>query len=690
MIRSLLAKFNLTLPPLPTAPPAHEPDRTTLLQLSAIIAIAVLTHFSIAHPVIASVAVLVFILKLAIIFRHKSAPHNIVMMFFTIFSLGLILFFYGGWNGKTAGISFLVLLVALKFLESRKLRDYYVVCLLLYFLAASTFLFDSSLISIASIVVYTIAITAILFKISNPTSLPWFIALKESGFLIIKALPLAILLFFFFPRIQGSFGFIPSQDQSSGQGLENSLVAGEMASSAFDNSIAFRAEFSGPMPLRTQLYWRSKVMPVERNFQWEILPPERRDRKNALEKQRASTTAKSDYRYEILHEKTRDLFIPYLESVTQASRGSILSDYSVYLSDTPLNEFSYKGGSSLTPALPEQSNINQAQYLNTLSKPSARLQALLAQWRQQASSNRELVQLVYQHFSQEKFNYSLTPPGLVEENPIDGFMFETQSGYCEHYASAFTILMRWLGIPARIVTGYQGGKLNATGQYLVVRYSDAHAWSEVWLDQRWQRVDPTAAISPERIEYGMDALQQLWDDGRFRNNLDGLALSNILNPTGTTRYLLKIRESWENIGYQWNKWVVNYDSKKQRELLNNLGFSGRNSVTVLIAIMSGGALLFMLFYFWQLIPRAVPIDEIKRIYLRFVGTFHKHNIDKAISDTPQDFLLKTSKQFPQQEREIAEIIHAYQALRYGRPTNKDDERIEQFKQLVKQFKLKDV
>ena len=192
-MRKLLNNLRAKLPALPTPPPAHELERGPLLQLSAVIFIAVVAHFSIANIAIALFAFFVFLIKFAVIWFDKKSPPSVVMAVLLIFSIAIVVYFYGGWNGQAAGISFITLLVALKFLESRVLRDYYVVCLLLYFLAASSFLFNSSIVSIILVVVYTVTITALLLKISTPSELRWSLSIKEAGKIILKALPLSLI-----------------------------------------------------------------------------------------------------------------------------------------------------------------------------------------------------------------------------------------------------------------------------------------------------------------------------------------------------------------------------------------------------------------------------------------------------------------------------------------------------------------
>ena len=682
----LLRTIQAKLPAMPTQPPAHELQRLTLLQLSCVIGIAIIAHFSIANLAIALFASFIFLLKVLVVWFNKKSPPSIVMATLLLFSIGIVIFFYGGWNGQVAGISFIVLLVSLKFLESRILRDYYIVCLLLYFLAASSFLFNASIFNIILVIVYTIVITAFLFRLSTPSKLHWKLSFKESGRIILIALPLALFLFFSFPRIHGSFGFLPSQDKSEGQGLEDSLVAGEMASSAFDNSLAFRVQFKGEIPPRNQLYWRSKVMPVERNFQWEVLSVDKRDFLSSALKVKALDITKGQYKYDILHEPSRDKFIPYLDYVAGIERGQLLDDYAVFDEKPKGGIFTYSGSSTLSPSLPASRKLNEALLLTTESVPNARLQALINQWRRETNSQQELVQKAFNYFNEQPFNYSLTPPTLDEQLPIDDFIFNSRTGYCEHFASAFTILMRWSGIPSRIVVGYQGGTLNKAGNYLEVKYSDAHAWSEVWINNQWQRVDPTSAISPERIEFGMDALLELWD-GTTVNNSSAKSLSNILNPTGSAKYLQQMRDSWNNISYQWNKWVVNYDQAKQLQLLEKLGFKHKNSLITLVSIIVVGLAGFMLFYFWQLIPKPARLNDVQKTYQKFAAKLAKHQINKLDSDTPTELQDKAISKFPEYDSKIRTIVNCYLVLRYGKPNEQYEKQVTEFKRHVKQFKI---
>ena len=698
-LRDLLARFNIHLPALPTTPPSHQPERDTLLQLAVLIGVAVIFHFSIADLAIACFALIIYVIKLLLLVgkNKRTAPPQILIILMTVFSIGLIILFYGGWNGQRAGISFLVLLVSLKFLESRTLRDYYITCLISYFLAASSFLFNSSLINIFFVIIYALAITGIMLKLSSPSALSWKTTLSSASGIISRALPLALILFFFFPRIHGNFGFFPMQDDNElNNALSNDLVAGDIATAAFNNRLAFRVEFDGPIPSNNKLYWRSKVMPIEENFTWRVRPPTPNDIVNAKDKESyladiaTSTSSQQQLtNYTVLSEPSADIFLPYLDYVVNFSRGRFLDDFSVWQRRGRSSSFSYSGSALLQNSIIEPNQVNTQILLETSNQPTARTQALLTTWRQQANNPIELAQQVLNHFTNNEFYYSLYPPSL-ELQPVDEFLFNTKTGYCEHYASAFTTLMRWLGVPARVVAGYQGGLANQSGQYLEVRYSDAHAWSEILVDQQWVRVDPTAAISPERIEYGMDAFMSLWDSSGLSGSNGDISLSNYLNPTGMDRYYRQLRDGWNNIGYQWNKWVVNYDSDTQKELLANLGFNGPNRYGTLVIIMFSSLAAILLFYFWRLIPNKIKRSKSQNLYMKFVAKFNNTDVIKNLSDSPNEFAQKAIDQFPQQKQKILELTNTYVQLRYGKSSNdidKNSDELNKFKQLVKQFRL---
>ena len=323
----------------------------------------------------------------------------------------------------------------------------------------------------------------------------------------------------------------------------------------------------------------------------------------------------------------------------------------------------------MSPSLtPNGAHVNRNRHLTTTSQPSARVQALLNDIRQTAGTAAEKADAVYQYISSNNFTYSLTPRSLGDENQLERLLFETKEGYCEHYASAFTTLMRWLGVPARVVVGYQGGEIinaNSKNPFLEVRYSDAHAWSEVWIDGQWQRVDPTAAVSSTRIDYGMDVVMQLWNDEIFGSIDTERALSDYLNPSGSTKFFRELRGRWKSVAFQWNKWVVNYDAKTQLELLKSLGFKHGNHLLTLVGILMASATILMLLYFLRLLPKPIKRSKEQAIYLKFVAKFKKLGLTKNISETPLEFSIRAIAAAPSQRQEIETITREYQQLRYS-------------------------
>ncbi|MBT8115862.1 MAG: DUF3488 and transglutaminase-like domain-containing protein, partial [Arenicella sp.] len=681
MLRAIANKFKFSLPPLPAQPPAHRLSRATLLQLGALILIAMLAHFFIAAQIVAIYALFICLLKLSLVFFRRQTPPKLLMMAMTLLSFGMVLVVYGGWNGQRAGISFIALLLSLKYLESHTLRDYYLVCLILYFLAACSFLFSASILNIVTVLLFTLAVTAVMVRITNPEPTKLRHGFSQASGIIAKAIPLAIILFVFFPRIQGSFGFLPSQENLREKSqLSNSMVAGDFAAGAFNNSLAFRVRFDGAIPSNENLYWRTKVMPYEDNFSWHIAPPNLRNMTAAEDMHQRANLSLGRYNYEILHEKSTDIFLPFLDYVVGYSQGRVLDDYSVYLRERKIKDFSYRGSSTLRPSL-ANNGIDLGPLLRTSSQPSARILALLDEWRSQTDNPVMLVNLVFQHFRTSGYRYSLMPPPLGN-NPVDDFLFETRTGYCEHFASVFTTLMRWLGVPSRVVVGYQGGEFNPIGGYHEIRYSDAHAWSEVLIDNEWTRVDPTAAISPDRIDFGMQALLELWDGNSLMSGNPGRQLADFLNPGGIRRMGRFAMDSWNNLSYQWNKWIVNYDYDKQMALLRSLGLDTRYSAYTLVSILFAGCFILVLIYALRSAPKPAKLAEAQRLYLKFVGRFKRYKLQKNPADTPNQFAHKAKLQFPQYAGEIDAITGHYVALRYSRTPGS----LDTFKQMVKQFK----
>jgi hypothetical protein len=277
-------------------------------------------------------------------------------------------------------------------------------------------------------------------------------------------------------------------------------------------------------------------------------------------------------------------------------------------------------------------------------------------------------------FRSEAFFYSLTPP-LLGANSVDEFLFDTRRGFCEHYAGSFVFLMRAAGVPARVVTGYQGGESNPFGNYLIVRQSDAHAWAEVWLKNRgWVRVDPTAAVAPRRIESGLAAALPAGEPLPLLARVD-------------SAWLMQLRMTWDTLNNDWNQWVLGYGQERQYDLLSRLGFEMASWKELTVGMAAGvGALLlaFSGFMLWRRVP--VGADPAAVIYQRFCRKLARTGIVRQPNEGPTDFAQRTAMLRPDLALSAASISALYIALRYAPHPNASD--LRQLGKRVRAFRPK--
>jgi transglutaminase-like putative cysteine protease len=277
----------------------------------------------------------------------------------------------------------------------------------------------------------------------------------------------------------------------------------------------------------------------------------------------------------------------------------------------------------------------------------SRVHTLAQQWRQQARHDRDVVNLALQFFTRQDFTYTLVPP-LLGEHPTQEFLFQTRRGYCEHFASAFTVLMRAAGVPARIVTGYQGGEINPVNNVFLVRQLDAHAWSEVWLnDEGWVRVDPTNAVAPDRIELGVEALPGVSTTPAVLRDIAVLS-----------RLYQAARLNWDAVNNAWNQWVLGYSREKQQRLLQRLGIDTVNWSTLGILISLCVALVILVLS--VLLLRQRETDPVRRYYQRFCRKLRRRGIDIREWEGARDLARRVRQQRPELAQAAGRILRLYQ------------------------------
>jgi transglutaminase-like putative cysteine protease len=466
--------------------------------------------------------------------------------------------------------------------------------------------------------------------------------------LVLQAAPLMLVLFVLFPRVQGPvFGF-PQATSGGITGLSESMSPGDLAYLGLSDEVAFRVDFHSAAPKPAELYWRGPVLWHFDGRTWRMGP--------SAASGRAETPQGSDgVRYTVTLEPhhMRWLFAVDLPATLPAG-ASLTPDYQL-LASRPIrvreryemtSHLQYRLGAVERPEALER-GLRLPRSLN----PRAR--ELAQQLRAGAASDREVVRAALSYFRTNLFFYTLTPPPLGLHS-VDEFLFQTRRGFCEHYASSFAFLMRAAGVPARVVTGYQGGEINPLGGYLIVRQSEAHAWAEVWLEGTgWTRVDPTAAVSPARIEVGIAAAVP---------RSDPLPLS----VRGDYPFITQLRYTLDSLTNSWNQWVLGYTPERQIRLLSRVGVDSPSWTSLTAMLVAGAGIVLLVLTAMTLLQlrRGRP-DPVQRAYRAFCRKLARAGLVRGRSEGPLDFARRAGAARPQAAGAVQEITGLYLALRYG-------------------------
>ena len=560
---------------------------------------------------------------------------------------------YGNLIGRDAGVALLTVMLGLKVVEIRSHRDYYLSCFLGYFLVVTNFFYSQSIPTASLMFVVVAIMTTCLISLNAPNhSLDSRSRLKLASQMLLQAIPLMLLLFVFFPRIAGPLWGLPQDAYGAKTGIGDSMTLGKISQLILSDEIAFRVKFDGNIPKQSALYWRGPVLWKTDGTTWTELN---------REKQKSATpdiiNTHSVYQYTTMLEPHNDHWLFALDFPTQLPttlKTHLTQDGQLRIDNPVRQRVQYQ----LNSHTQFQFNVSNDAYLtDALQLPTARHQRtkqLAQQWRQQTQQPRELVQLALNHFNQQNFFYTLSPPQLTGDT-VDSFLFESRRGFCEHYAASFTVLMRAAGVPTRIVTGYLGGEVNPVDDFLVVRQRDAHAWTEVWIQgEGWLRVDPTSAVSRQRIEQGITTIMPIaMRSPRLISN---------------SRHLIdiwqKIRNNWDAVNSGWNQWILAYGPKLQKDFLSKLGMPTPNWQTMVIWLtisISFILLTISLFLFYQYKRH----DPVVLLYRRFCDKLSRLGITRGQSEGPLDFADRASKALPAYQHQILLISHQYSQLRYG-------------------------
>ena len=623
--------------------------QTTLLRLLAVLALVIGPHLT-RLPLWESLLLTAVIGWRALIsLRQWRLPATWLRSLIAFACFGAVYADFHSISGMSAGTALLSVMAALKLLEMRTRRDVMVVVLLMYFILVTHFLFSQEIWTIVYLLGSTVAITALLMDCNHAgEALPLRILLRAAGIMVAQALPLMLVFFILFPRIPGPLWSLPTDTGAGRTGLSENMSPGDIASLMESDDVAFRVRFLDRVPSARERYWRGPVFTYFDGRGWKpsIFATLRAPAIEGLGK---------PLHYELTLEPHGARWLLALDIPDPAAlpAESALDSDAVLLGRKSLQQRRIVQATAYTH-YHLQPELGARQRETALQLPKGynpRTLEMAAQWRALGLDDAGIASKALQMFRNENYSYTLQPPRLARDS-VDDFLFNTRQGFCEHYAGSFTFLMRAAGIPARVVTGYQGGEKNDIGDYYVVRQYDAHAWSEVWLrGQGWVRVDPTAAVAPERVEHGLGSAMSL------ANGLPGF----LAHRSGVK---LALTMRWDWINQKWNEWVLAYGPEMQSDFLRNFGIEDWSqmivAMTVLITLATAVVSLLLLRQFTPVRPR----DQALRLWRQALRRLEKTGLTQDPHEGPHDFAQRVMRERPQLAASMQRLLGAYLRLRY--------------------------
>jgi protein-glutamine gamma-glutamyltransferase len=617
----------------------------------ACLALAMLAHLG-SLPVWVLVTVAVSGgLRLVLARRGRPAPPRALRLGITAVAVVLLFAQFRTFNGLSAGAALLALVAGLKMLETETQRDIYVITLSIYFISVAALLESTSFWLFAYLIAVCWLTTAALLRLTGTLPLPgWRRCLRYSGRLLGQALPLAAALWLLFPRFAGPLWHIPDYGRVASSGLSDSMSPGDIDQLAMSDEVAFRVHFAGATPPPQERYWRGPVLHDFDGHTW---------MRSYSGQFGAPTFAAQgpayDYTVSLEPNQRRWLFALDWPSRWSEADAGLSRDYTLMRREPVSRPIDVVATSHThvrwTAPLSAAMRAGDTRLPPDRNPRSVQLAQSL---RREHPDDAEYVRAVLAMFTQQPFYYTLTPPKSADDS-VDAFLFDSKRGFCEHYASAFAMLMRAAGIPARVVTGYQGGTFNPFADYWMVLQSDAHAWDEVWIEgSGWLRVDPTSAIAPERVELAAgETLNAGAMAGGWRRRFPWL---------GDARLQL------DALKQIWRERILFFDQSSQKQLLESLNIpepDGQKLVLLLAA-----ALTLVLCWLTWTVRREVdhaPRDALNRAYSRLCEKLAAAGIPRRSHEGAEDYASRVARQRPDLSPRVTELCLQYSSLRYAAP-----------------------
>jgi protein-glutamine gamma-glutamyltransferase len=648
-------------------------DRVTyeqLLGISGCLGLALLAHIATLPLWVPGIVVACGLIRLRLARAGRGAPPGALLVTMAVLVVPLLLVRFHTFNGLVAGTALLSVAAGLKLLETKTRRDIYIITLIIYFVSMAALLEGDSFWLLAYLIGVCWLTTATLLRLTSSGPAPgWRRRLRYGGRVLLQALPLALVFWLLFPRFAGPLWRIPNDSQVAASGLSDTMSPGDITQLALSDEVAFRVRFEAATPPNRERYWRGPVLDVFDGHTWSRSP--------TIQGAAALKPLGPSYKYTVMMEPHRHRWIFMLDwpSSWNLPRAELDSDYTLTQID-PLSRPVDVVGTSYTQvqATEDLSSRTRSRDLRLPRNRNPRTIQLAQELRSAHADDMEFVQAVLAMFRQQPFFYTLHPPTL-SDNSVDDFLFNTKRGFCGHYASAFAALARAAGIPARVVTGYQGGTLNPYGDYWILRQSDAHAWNEVWIEGRgWVRIDPTAAIAPQRVERGL---------ADVAGSEESLGSAWQLR----TRWFSGMQLRFDMVKEIWRERILDFDQDSQRRLLEFLKIpepDGQKLVMVLAAAMT----LVLAWLTWQVrreLERS-STDETGRAYARLCAKLAAAGIARLPHEGAEAYALRVARLRPDLAGTVMNLCRQYSFLRYSAPTS--GVTLGQFQAAVRAFRPK--
>jgi transglutaminase-like putative cysteine protease len=586
-----------------------------------------------------------------------SFPSRWIRYIFAIGGFTGVSVSFGTMLGLEPTVALLLTAFTLKLMELCEHKDAYLVIFLGFFVCLTEFLFSQELwITLYNTFCVLVLITA-LVALHRPGYQRFSLApLRRSALYLAQAFPLMVVLFLIFPRLPPLWA-VPIKSNAAKMGVSDYMSPGDIASLSTSDEVAFRAEFTDEIPPVSKMYWRGLVFSkfdgrTWLSLKWRDIPTLER-RENPPE-----GPLENGLQYTVVVEPTQQKWLYSLRYVGQHSRNVARSnDFRVVSPIEIQDQYRYSATSYPDVVIDlELSDWRREVDLKIPVRGNLRARALASSIRAEATNDRDYANRVLDHFNREKFVYTLNP-ALLGDSMMDDFLFETRQGFCEHYASAFVFLMRSQGVPARVVVGYLGGEVNPVNKTVIVHQFDAHAWAEIWLEgEGWVRADPTGAVSPDRIEWGLE--RAMAEEGSF---LAGLPLSPI--HYRDVAWLNQLRLRYDAITYAWQLMVISYDTDDQYQILDDL--LGEISIRSVATLVLGVGLLSLLPVLIGIAWRARPSQSTEvRAYQRFCRKLTALGLVRSSGEAPRSFAQRACKELPRLEKEIMEVTRCFENVTY--------------------------